>query len=129
MPDWTREVLPPLAGPGVDVREGDYLLQVNGVEVTADRNVYAYFQDLAGQQVTLTLNDRPSHGGRAGGHGRGRCGSERTLRYLDWVEHNRRIADEASGGRIGYIHLPDTYTGSARRVSQVLLRADAQGRV
>ncbi len=39
--------------------------------------------------------------------------SERTLRYLDWVEHNRRVVDEASDGRIGYIHLPDTYVGSA----------------
>jgi tricorn protease len=41
-------------------------------------------------------------------------GSERTLRYLDWVERNRRVADEMSGGRIGYVHLPDTYLGSAR---------------
>jgi len=111
--DWTQEVLPPLARPGIDVGPGDYLLEVNGERVTADRNIYSYFQDLADKQVALVIGSTPSpnearevtvkplHG-------------ERTLRYLDWVEHNRQLADELSGGRIGYIHLPDTYLGSAR---------------
>jgi tricorn protease len=39
---------------------------------------------------------------------------ERTLRYLDWVEHNRAVCDAESDGQIGYIHMPDTYMGSAR---------------
>jgi tricorn protease len=111
--DWTREVLPPLSGPGIDAREGDYLLRVNGVEVTSDRNVYSYFQNLAGEQVTLLLNDKPSETG-AREMTVEPLRSERTLRYLDWVEHNRRVADEMSGGKIGYLHLPDTYLGSAR---------------
>jgi tricorn protease len=41
-------------------------------------------------------------------------GDETTLRYLDWVEFNRQVVDEASGGQIGYLHLPDTYNGSSR---------------
>jgi tricorn protease len=112
IPHWSREVLPPLAGPGVDVREGDYLLEVDGVEVRADRSIYAYFQGLADRQVRLAFSDRPSGGTR-------RevvvtpISDEDTLRYLDWVEHNRRVVDEASGGKIGYLHLPDTYTSSA----------------
>lgn len=113
VPDWSRDIIPPLLGPDKNVNEGDYLLQVNGEDVTADRNIYSYFQDLAGKQVTILVNDRsaekdarkitvkPAMEGR-------------TLRYLDWTEHNRLVAEKESNGQIGYIHLPDTYTGSAR---------------
>ncbi|MEA3420184.1 MAG: S41 family peptidase, partial [Acidobacteriota bacterium] len=112
VPDWTHEVLPPLSRPGVKVLEGDYILQVNGKEVTADRNIYSYFQDLAGKQATLLVNSKPVKTGAReiivkplGGEG--------TLRYLDWVEHNRLLAEKESNGQIGYIHLPDTYLGSS----------------
>ena len=113
VPDWSQEVLPPLARPGVKVSEGDYLLQVNGEEVTADRNIYSYFQDLAGEQVTLLVNSRPETDGASVAVVKP-IRSEATLRYLDWVEHNRLVAEEKSNGQIGYIHLPDTYTSSAR---------------
>ena len=112
VPDWSRGIMPPLAGPGITVNPGDYLLEVNGREVTTEREIYAYFQNLAGEQVRLTFNDRPDPKGAREYTVRPR-GSERLLRYLDWVEHNRRVVDEASQGRIGYIHLPDTYVGSA----------------
>ncbi|MCK4235918.1 MAG: PDZ domain-containing protein, partial [Candidatus Krumholzibacteria bacterium] len=111
--DWTREVLPPLVRPGVDVQDGDYLLQVNGEEVTADRNVYSYFVDLAGKQVTLVVGAKPIHKGAREITVEPLRG-ERTLHYLDWVERNRLMAERESGGQIGYIHLPDTYMGSAR---------------
>ncbi|MDH3197817.1 MAG: S41 family peptidase, partial [Candidatus Krumholzibacteria bacterium] len=111
--DWTEEIIPPLARPGVRVAEGDYLLQVNGVEVTADRNIYSYFQDLAGKQVTILVNDSPSSSGAVEYTVEPR-GGEYALRHLDWVEHNRMVAEKESGGEIGYIHLPDTYLGSAR---------------
>jgi tricorn protease len=113
VPDWSREVLPPLLRPGINIREGDYLLQVNGKEVTADKNVYTYFQDLADKQVTLLANNKPSLKGATEITVKP-IRSERILRYLDWVEHNRVVAEKASNGQIGYIHLPDTYLGSAR---------------
>jgi len=113
VPDWTSEITAPLARPGVHVKEGDYLLRVNGRNVTADRDIYGYFLDLAGEQVTLLVNDEPTEKGAREyvvepGSGEG------ALRYQDWVEHNRRVCEEASNGEIGYIHLPDTYLGSAR---------------
>jgi tricorn protease len=111
-PDWNDGRLPPLAVPGVDAREGDYLLAVDGREVTAEREVYAAFEGLAGRAVKLTLSDKPQPGSArealvvpTGDEGR--------FRYLDWVERNRRTVDLASDGRIGYMHLPDTFTGSA----------------
>lgn len=112
VPDWSNEVIPPLARPGVNVNEGDYLLQVNGSDVTADKNIYSYFQGLAGEQVTIVVNDKPSMTGARENTVRPLRG-ERTLRYLDWVEHNRLVAEKESNGEIGYIHLPDTYLGSA----------------
>ena len=112
VPDWSREVIPPLARPSVNVSEGDYLLQINGVEITADKNIYHFFQDLARKQVTLLVNSKPTHTG-AKEFTVKPSGGEYTLRYLDWVEHNRLVAEKESNGQIGYIHLPDTYLGSA----------------
>ncbi len=111
--DWTRDVRPPLVRPGLDVREGDYLLAVNGEPVTTARNLFSYFVDLGGRQVALTFNDKPNLKGA-------RevvvvpLNSENVLRYHDWVEHNRRVVDEASNGQIGYMHFPDTFNGTAR---------------
>jgi len=111
VPEWTYEIKPPLLGPGIDVREGDYLLQVNGEDVTADRNLYGYFQDLAGKQVTILVNDRPSAKGAREAVVEP-VGGERGLRYFDWMEHNRLVCEKESDGQIGYLHLPDTYLGS-----------------
>ncbi len=112
-PEWTNEVLPPLVQPGRTVREGEYLLAVSGVPVTAERNLYSYFVNTAGRQVTLTVNDKPTEKG-ARDVVVVPLRDESTLRYLDWVETNRRRVDELSHGEIGYLHLPDTYLGSAR---------------
>ncbi|MBN2416395.1 PD40 domain-containing protein [bacterium] len=111
-PDFTAETWPPLAGPGKDVQEGDYLLQVNGREVTADRNIYSYFDNLAGEQVCLLINGKPTADGARKIFVE-TTGNEGQLRYRDWVEQNRLVVDKASGGKIGYLHMPDTYTGSA----------------
>jgi tricorn protease len=111
--DWTRDVLPPLARPGVNVKENDYLIKVDGIDVTTENNIYSYFQDLAGRQVTLLVS-RDSDGREAREVTVKPLGGEHTLRYLDWVEHNRMVASRESNGEIGYIHLPDTYLGSAR---------------
>ena len=122
VPDWTSSVNPPLARPGVDVREGDYLLAINGVDVLADRSVYSYFQGLADEQVRILVSSKAPRKGAtiADGHKEAReyvvkpLGGEYTLRYLDWVEHNRAVCEAESDGQIGYIHLPDTYMRSAR---------------
>lgn len=112
-PDWTEKVIPPLGGPGIDVREGDYLLSVDGVEVTADREVYAFFQNLAGKPVKIVVNEKPVAQGARQATVVPR-GGEFALRYQDWIEHNRQVVEKESGGKIGYLHLPDTFTGAAR---------------
>ncbi len=110
--DWNREILPPLVGPGIKAGEGQYLIAVNGEKVTTASEPFAWFQGLAGVPTRLTLNDRPTFEG-AWDITVKPLRSERRLRYQAWVEHNRQVADEASGGKIGYLHFPDTYLGSA----------------
>ena len=110
--DWNSETLAPLLGPGQRVREGDYLLKVNGEAVSAKRNIYSYFVDLAGKPAELVVNDKPTLAGARTVVVKP-VSSERGLRYIDWVEQNREYVAAASKGQLGYIHLPDTYTGSA----------------
>ncbi len=111
-PDWTSGELPPLAAPGLKVREGDLLLAVDGRPVTTQREPFAAFEGLAGKAVRLTV------AADADGTEQREAivvptASDRKFRYLDWLERNRKTVETASGGRIGYLHLPDTFTGSA----------------
>jgi tricorn protease len=111
-PDWTTGAVPPLAAPGVDAKEGDYLIAVDGREVTTAREIYAAFQGLADKPVRLTL----ASGGKAANPRDVLAvpvADESKFRYLDWLDHNLKTVEAASGGKIGYLHLPDTFTGSA----------------
>jgi tricorn protease len=109
--EWNGDERPPLVGAGIRVDRGDYLLKVNGRDVSAGRSVYSYFIDLAGKAVELTVNDKPTAQGARTVTVKP-VGNEYSLRYMDWVEGNKRFVEKESGGEIGYIHLPDTYTGS-----------------
>jgi len=104
---WNPQTRAPLAEPGLKVKEGDYIIAVNGQTVKASESIYAYFQNLADKVVTLKLNDKPSVEGGWEILVRP-VASEAGLRYLDWVESNLRKVEEATGGRVGYMHVPDT---------------------
>ncbi|HCT29140.1 MAG TPA: peptidase S41 [Bacteroidales bacterium] len=110
--DWSRETWPPLAKPGINIIEGEYLLKVNNVDVKANKEVYSYFVGLAGKQVTLTVNSKPTLVG-AREVVVEPVGNENNIRYMDWLESNRLAVDKASNGKIGYIYMPDTWNGSA----------------
>lgn len=112
VPDWSREVYPPLARPGLNINDGDYLIAVNGKKVTTDKNIYSYFIDLAEKKVKLMVNSKPAEAGAREVIVEP-LRSEAQLRYNDWLESNRIAVDKASNGQIGYIFMPDTYEGSA----------------
>jgi tricorn protease len=108
---WRPGATSPLTLSHAGIGEGEYVIAVNGLEVPASDNFYAHFVNLAGTEVILTVNDRPS---RAGARDVmvGTLGTreEDAVRYVDWVRSNREYVDEATGGRVGYIHLPDMGT-------------------
>ncbi|QDU68437.1 S41 family peptidase [Engelhardtia mirabilis] len=98
----------PLAQPGVDARVGDYLLQVNGVPVDGSRAVYASLIGTAGRPTELLLSADPTVDDEDRRVIVEPLRSESSLRYRKWVADNRARVDELSGGRVGYIHVPDT---------------------
>ena len=105
--NWSEATRSPLTEPGLKVKRGDYLIAVNGREARAGQDVYAYFQSLAGKPVSLKINSKPAPEGAWEITVRPVPG-EGGVRTLDWVEANRRKVAEATGGRIGYMYVPDT---------------------
>ncbi|MCD4692962.1 MAG: PDZ domain-containing protein, partial [Calditrichales bacterium] len=105
--NWNRELRAPLSGPGIDVKEGYYLLAVNGVQLKASMNPYSLFDQTAGKQTVLTLNNKPKMNGA-------RevivvpISSETALRRRNWIENNRRKVDELSNDKLAYVWLPNT---------------------
>ena len=105
--NWDPNLRAPLTEPGVDVAEGDYLLAIDGEPLRAPDNPLRLLQGKAGQQVVLRINDRPDERG-AREVTIVPSASESGLRHRDWVEGNRARVDEASGGRVAYIYVPNT---------------------
>jgi len=104
---WNPSLSAPLDRPGLRVEEGDYLLAVDGVELTTADDPYRLFDGTAGRQTVLRIGGGPSTDDswtvtvepvR----------SENALRQRAWVEDNRRTVDELSGGRLGYAWIPNT---------------------
>jgi tricorn protease len=105
--NWNPDLKAPLTQPGVEVKTGDYLLEVNGREIRPPAELYSFFENTVGKQTRI----------KVGAHADGQdsrevtvvpVGSEFGLRSRAWEEDNRRRVDELSGGRLAYVHVPDT---------------------
>jgi tricorn protease len=106
---WDAEVRSPLLAPGVNVDEGTWVLAANGVPLAPPQEPWAAFDGLAGMPVVLTINSRPTReGARDVLVQTLTLEQDLRLRHLEWIEANRRQVAEASGGRVGYIYVPDT---------------------
>ncbi len=91
---------------GVDVHQGDYVLAIDGEELAANDNPYRLLRHKADRPVRLTVNSKPSFEGSREITFRPRD-TETNLIYLDWITGNRERVTKLSGGRVGYIHIPD----------------------
>jgi tricorn protease len=105
--NWTPGLASPLTLPGVSVKEGEYLLAVNGRELKAGDNLYQFFDGTAGQQTLLHVGANPD-GKDARDVTVVPVGDEDGLRNLDWIEGNRRKVGELSGGKLAYVYMPNT---------------------
>jgi tricorn protease len=105
--NWNPELRAPLAAPGIQVSQGDYILEVNGRSITPPTSIYSMFEGSVGHQVTLRINSSPS---LEGSHlvMVMPVASEDALRTRAWVEANRRLVDKLSNGRLAYVWLPNT---------------------
>lgn len=107
---WNPDLSAPLVTPGFEVKAGEYLLAINGTELRGTDNVHRLLDGTANTQTVVTVNSRPTMEGA-------RqltvipIGNEQGLRTRAWVERNRRLVDSLSGGKLAYLHLPNTGQG------------------
>ena len=105
--NWNPGLQAPLTQPGVNIKAGDYIIAVNGRPLHSSDTIYSFFEETAGQQVVLRVGPSPD-----GKDSREvtvvPVESEENLRHLAWIENNRRKVDQATGGRIAYVYVPNT---------------------
>ncbi|MBX9623249.1 MAG: PDZ domain-containing protein [Gemmataceae bacterium] len=104
---WNPGLRAPLTQPGAGVKEGEYLLAVNGKELKAADELYKPFEGTAGRQTLIKVGPNPD------GSGSREvlvvpAPTERQLRGLAWVDANRRAVDKATNGRVAYVYVPNT---------------------
>ncbi len=108
--NWNPGLRAPLSGPGIDIKEGEYIIAVNGKPLYTNINLYSVFDKTANKQIKLRVNTKPTMEGS-------ReitvvpVSNEQALRQHAWVENNRRMVDKLSGGRLAYVWLPNTGMG------------------
>jgi len=107
--NWNPELRSPLTEPGLNINTGDYILAVNGKDLTGDKEIYSYFENTDGRITDLTINNKPDYDGS-------RVvkvvpvADEYALRNRDWVEGNLKKVTEASAGNVAYVYVPNTST-------------------
>ncbi len=104
--NWTKETRSPLTMPGVDVKEGDYILAVNGRLLTETENIYEFLAGTANVMTELEVNNSPNFSGSRKVYVEP-LSDESALYYHSWVQNNIRKVSEATNGEVGYIHIPD----------------------
>jgi tricorn protease len=113
--NWNPSLRSPLTGQGVDIREGDYLISIDGKEVTTEFNPYVYLENKAGKTIEIVVNSSSSASGSRT-YLIKPLSSELQLFHHNWVNERRAMVDRLSGGRIGYIYVPNTSTEGTREI-------------
>src|SRR5215203_4214865 len=117
----------PLTEMGVDVKAGEYVLAIDGEELAADDNPYRLLRHKAGRPVRLTVGAKPTLEGSREITFRP-IDSETNLIYLDWITGNRERVAKLSGGKVGYIHIPDMGEDGMREfLKQYFGQVDKEG--
>jgi len=107
--NWNPGLRSPLTEPGVNAEVGEYLIAVDGKEVTAEDNLYAFFENKAHKIVELRLS-KNYDGSKSRKVKVVPVNDERALRNRDWIEGNIKKVDEATNGQVAYVYVPNTTT-------------------
>ena len=105
---WEKGHQSPLMRPDIKVKEGDYLLAINGMDLK-NKNPLKYLQVLPGEKVEITVNSLPSYKGSKT-YIIKPVFSDKVLRYDNWVDGNARYVEQKTGGKVGYMHIRDMMT-------------------
>lgn len=116
----------PLAQPGLKVKEGDYVLAINGKPLAAPTNPYELLQGTLGQTIELTMAAKPD--GKPWTVLVKPVVNSGKLHLLHWINANRREVAKLSDGKIGYVYLDDMEaTGLHEFVRQYYSQLDKPG--
>ncbi len=127
--NWNPDLRAPLTEPGVNVREGEYLLAVNGRELRGSDEIYSFFQETAGKSIQLKVGS-DANGKDARNVSVVPIPNERSLRQRAWMDANRRKVEELSKGRLAYVYLPDTFINGYTNFNRYYFaQTDKQGAV
>lgn len=118
--DWDERNRSPLTAPGAKVKAGEFIIAVDGVDTRTVNNFYQLLQGKGSQKVDLRINTRAQEKGARSLRVE-TLTSELNLRYADWVNARRAMVDRLSGGRIGYIHVPNTAVDGNRELFRGML--------
>ncbi|MEO0126995.1 MAG: S41 family peptidase, partial [candidate division WOR-3 bacterium] len=102
---WEPYAKSPLMGPGLDIKEGDILLEINGVALSKKIQPGELLVNRANTEITITIAN--SNGRNKRTFSIKTLSDESSARYRDWVEHNRELVHRLSKNKIGYVHIPD----------------------
>jgi tricorn protease len=104
--NWENSIRSPLTEPGFNISNGDYILEIDGVKLSETNTPTSCLVNKSNKFVKIKFA-KNSTGTDSRTLDIKTIDDEKTLRYYDWVENNRRKVDSATGGKIGYIHIPD----------------------
>jgi tricorn protease len=105
--NWNPSLRSPLTEPGINAKAGDYILAVNGKNITAAENIYSFFENTAGKIIELTIGPNPTLSASRTVNVVP-VDNEYALRNRDWVEDNLRKVEEATNGQVAYVYVPNT---------------------
>jgi len=126
---WNPQLRAPLSQPGIKVSAGDYLLSVNGQDLSGKDDVSRLLEATSGKTVILRVGSDPS-GANSREISVVPIANEQQLRHQAWIEDNRRKVDQLSGGKLAYVYLPDTAQGGLTNFNRYYFaQVDKQGAV
>ena len=105
--NWNERTRSPLTEQGINVKEGNYLISLNGQNITTNDNPYKFLENTVGKRIPIVVNSKPVEKG-AREFLIKPIQSELNLFYMDWVNSRREMVDKLSKGKIGYFHVPNT---------------------
>lgn len=103
---YSSKLRSPLEEPGLGVSEGDFILAIDGVPVTETNNIYTLLVGKAEVPTELTVA-KSEKGADSRKIIVSPISDEAPLYHYNWVQNNIRRVEEASGGKVGYIYIPD----------------------
>jgi len=109
--NWEANKRSPLTEPGMDIKEGQYLVEIDGKKIDKNYTPWMALVNKVDKYVTIKVNSSASLDG-AKEFTVKTLDNEKDLRYFNWVEDNRKKVDEMSGGKLAYVHVPDMGVGN-----------------